>query len=178
MSAGTDAIGPAEAMARIEQLLADAERLVDPQARALARSLAASLIDLVGAALTRVVEVGGPDVAAKLAADDLVGNLFVLCGMHPETAALRARRALERSPKQLASLGVVLEGVDELLGGIRVRVTAERGAVADPAKVRALIESLVMSRAPDVEAIQLELGGKPVTQAGFVSVERLKVIGA
>ena len=167
-----------DSIARIEQLLADAETLPDPQARALARSLAASLVDMVGDALRRAVELGGPELGAKLAGDELVGNLFVLCGMHPDAPAVRARRALENATKELSSVGAILDGVDEVVGGIRVRLRADPAGVGEAGKVRSLVEAIVMTRAPDVESVQIDLAGKPVTQTGFVSVERLKVVGA
>lgn len=165
-----------DSFGRIEQLLADAETLADPQARALARSLAASLVELMGESLRRTIELGGPDLGAKLAGDELVGNLFVLCGMHPDAPAVRAQRALENATKELSSVGVILDGVDDLVGGVRVRLRPDPAGVGDAAKVRALVEAIVLTRAPDVEAVQLELAGKPVTQTGFVSVERLKVV--
>lgn len=165
-----------DAVATIERLLGEAEALPDPQARALVKALAAALVDLVGDSLKRVHELAGDDVARKLADDELVGNLLVLSGMHPDTPLVRAQRALEAATAELGSVGVVFEGVDVTLGGgVRVRVRAERGTPSDESRVRTMVEAVVVSRAPDVESVQLELGGKPIAPAGFVSIDRLRV---
>jgi len=157
----------------IERLLAEAEQLPDPQARRLVRALAAALVELVGDGLRRVGELGGDDLMRRLADDDLVGNLLVLCGMHPDPIVERARRALEVA--DLAALGVTLDGVDEIAGGVRVRVSTRDG-VANLERLRASIEAIVVARAPDVDVVQLELGGKSIAPPGFVGVERLRVL--
>jgi hypothetical protein len=165
-----------DAVATIERLLAEAEALPDPQARALVKALAAALVDLVGDGLRRVTELAGDEVARTLADDELVGNLLVLSGMHPDAPVVRAQRALEAATTELGSVGVAFEGVDATLGGgVRVRVRAERGTPTDDAKVRTMIEAVVIARAPDVESVQVELGGKAVAPPGFVSIDRLRV---
>jgi hypothetical protein len=171
----TDA-GATDAVERIERLLGEAEALPDPQARALVKALAAALVDLVGDGMRRVNEIGGEDVARKLADDELVGNLLVLSGMHPDAPAVRAQRALEAATAELGSVGVVFESVDATLGGgVRVRVRAERGTPSDETRVRTMVEAVVIARAPDVESVQLEIGGKTIAPAGFVSIDRLRV---
>lgn len=163
---------------RIEQLLEEAERLADPQARALARSLAAALIDLVAAGLARVVELGGPALERQLADDELVGNLLVLAGTHPDAPALRARAALEAASRVIASLGVSLVSCMADGGGLVVElVAAERGTRPDETRVRAMVEAIVMSRAPDIEAVRVEIGGITVRSPDFVSLDRLRVHG-
>lgn len=162
---------------RIEQLLEEAERLADPQARALARSLAAALIDLVAAGLARVVELGGPALERQLADDELVGNLLVLAGTHPDAPAIRARAALEAANRVIASLGVSLVSCVADGGGVVVELAAERGTRPDEARVRAMVDAIVMSRAPDVEAVRVEIGGITVRSPDFVSLDRLRVHG-
>lgn len=164
-------------IATIERLLAEAEALPDPRARGLVKALAAALVDLVGEGLRKVDELVERDVARKLADDELVGNLLVLCGQHPDAPSVRAERALAAATAELSSVGVTLESVEATIGGgVRVRVKAERGTPNDGDKVRALVEALVMTRAPDVDAVQLEIGGKPIGPLGFVPVDRLRVV--
>lgn len=162
---------------RIEQLLEEAERLADPQARALAKSLAAALIDLVAAGLARVIALGGPALERQLADDELVGNLLVLAGTHPDEPAIRARAALDAASRVIASLGVSLAGLRADGGGIVVELMADRGTRPDEDRVRAMVEAIVLSRAPDVEAVRVEIGGVAVRQAGFVPLDRLRVHG-
>ncbi len=166
-----------DAIATIERLLAEAEALPDPQARGLVKALAASLIDLVGDGLQRVTDLAGPDISRQLADDELVGNLLVLCGQHPDAPAVRAERALAAATKELSSVGVTFEGVDAMIGGgVRVRVTADRGAASDNDRVRTMVEAIVIARAPDADSVQLEVSGKPVAPQGFVPLDRLRVV--
>jgi hypothetical protein len=129
-----------DAVATIERLLADAEALPDPQARALVKALAAALVDLVGDGLRRVNELAGDELARTLADDALVGNLLVLSGLHPDAPDVRAKRALEAATSELGSVGVTFEGLDVMLGGgLRVRVRAERGTPAEESRVRPMV---------------------------------------
>jgi hypothetical protein len=166
-----------DASAAIERLLAEAEALPDPQARGLVKALAAALVDLVGEGLQRVSDVAGPEISRQLADDELVGNLLVLCGLHPDAPVIRATKALTGATQQLSSIGVTLEGADATIGGgVRVRVTAERGAASDSDRVRAMVEAIVIARAPDVDSVQLEISGKPIAPQGFVPLDRLRVV--
>ena len=160
----------------IERLLAEAEQLPDPRARALAKALAAALVDLVGTGLARTIELGGQPLARAMADDELVGNLLVLCGMHPDPAVVRAERALAAAGAQLGSIGVIVDGVDPIGDGVRVRLSPDRGGAANADRVRAMIESIVVARAPDLDTVAVELAGAPVTAPGFVPIERLRVI--
>lgn len=170
-----------DAAATVERLLADAELLPNPHARALARALAAALVDLVGAGMTRVIDIAGPSVARQLADDELVGSLLVLAGMHPDDVAARAAKALAAATAELASLGVEVDAAHGVVGegdgdGVRVRLSAVRGAVPDAARVQAMVEAIVIGRAPDCEVVVVELAGVRIAERGFVPVERLRVL--
>jgi hypothetical protein len=189
-AAKRDARGDAamtEAAAEIERLLAEAEELPDPRARGLVKALAAAMIELVGDGLRRVGGLGGPALLRAMADDELVGNLLVLCGQHPDPPAVRAARALEAARAELGAAGVELEGVDGVgphaPGGIRVRLGVRggaadagslRGGAAGAERVRALVEAIVVGRAPDVESVEIELGGTALARPGFVPLARLR----
>ena len=127
--------------------------------------LAAALADLVGAALKRVRQLAGESLARDLAG---------AASPDPsEPARERAACALRLATAELEAMGVALDAVEPAVTGIRVRATAQRAAV-DAARVRSLVEAIVLVRAPDVDAIVVELGGKPVTAGNFVSIARLK----
>jgi hypothetical protein len=138
-------------IAAIEGLLAEAETLPDPRARGLAKALAAAMIELCGAGLRKAVEAGGPALARQLADDELVGNLMVLCAMHPDSPAVRAERAL-----QAAGIACRVTAIGD---GVRVELAASAE--------RERVEAIVTSRAPDAEPIAI-VGGD------FVPVERLR----
>ncbi|HEY5923200.1 MAG TPA: hypothetical protein VIV11_16085 [Kofleriaceae bacterium] len=165
-----------DAVAKIERLLIEADQLSDARARVLLKALATALVDLVGEGLQRVHEVGGSELARTLADDEVVGNLLVLCGMHPDPAAVRARRALERASAELREVGVVIEAVTGETTKVRVSVRDE-GEMPDSGRVRAVVEAIVIARAPDIDMIEVELAGQPVESASFVTPPRLKVVG-
>jgi hypothetical protein len=133
-------------MTDIEDILAEAERLPDPHARALVHQLATAMVELVGAGMARVTELA--DVR-RLADDPIVANLLVLCDLHPDPPAVRVARALASLPG--------LDGVDAIDGGVRVRV---RGG-SPPERVRAHVESVVASCAPDADVVVVEIDGVP-----------------
>lgn len=166
--------GPA-AIARVEELLAEAEQLADPRSRELARALAAALVDVVGAVLARVTELGGSDLVTKLAHDELVGALLVLCDMHPDDASARIERGLGAAHAELAATGVAIAAVDVIERGVRVRTTTVVGSRIDAARARSLVEAIAMARAPDIDVLVVELDGKPIGSPGLVPPERLRV---
>jgi hypothetical protein len=135
------------------------------------------MVDLVGAGLARVIELGGPELARELADDELVGNLLVLAGMHPDDAAARATRALTAAAAaaQLGSIGAVVDGIDALAdgAGVRVRLSPARGAAPDATRVRGMVEAIVVGRAPDCETVVVELAGAAVRDASFVPVAQV-----
>lgn len=127
--------------------------------------LAAALADLTNAALKRVRHLAGESLARELARAGAPDQA--------QPAQERAGHGLRLATAELAAMGVTLDGVEPAVTGIRVRATAQRATV-DAARVRSLVEAIVLVRAPDVDAIQVEIGGKPVTAANFVSIARLK----
>jgi hypothetical protein len=141
----------------IEGLLAEAESLPDPRARGLAKALATAMVELCGAGLRKAVEVGGPSLERQLANDALVGNLMVLCAMHPDPPVVRAERAL-----RAAGIACTVTAAGQ---GVRVELEM-------PAE-RAQVEAIVMSRAPDAETIAVVHDGVVLAPEGFVPVERL-----
>ena len=158
-------------MSDVENILAAAEQLPDPQARALVRELATAMIALIDQTITRAVEHGADP--RKLADDGLVGNLMVLCDRHPDPPAVRADKALREATRELASCDVAFDRVEPRGAGLLVRVTVERGAEANPERVRATVDAIVASRAPDVD-VEVAIAGR--TQ-GFVPVDRITTRG-
>ena len=165
-----------DALATIERLLIDADQVADSRARGLVKALATALIELVGEGLLRVNQIGGDDLARKLADDEIVGNLLVLCGVHPDPAAVRARYALEHASAELRSVGVVLDAVDVEASRVRVTVRGQYGELLDAGRVRAVVEAIVIARAPDIDVIELVVGEEAGT-AGGISTAPLKVVG-
>jgi hypothetical protein len=164
------------AIARVEELLAEAEQLADPRARELARALAAALVDVVGAGLARVTELAGEQLAATLAHDELVGALLVLCDMHPDAPAVRIERGLAGAHADLAATGVALAAVETIDRGVRVRTTTVAGTAIHAAQARSLVETIAIARAPDIDTLVVELDGKAIMANDLVPADRLRVV--
>src|SRR5512135_3598684 len=98
-----------ELVSAVERQLEQIELLGDPVAREIATSAIQALLELYGAGLGRIVEeVAVRDdgqLAAALAADDLVAHLLLLHGLHPVPLEQRVRGGLAEVRPYLESHG-------------------------------------------------------------------------
>ncbi|HZQ58103.1 MAG TPA: hypothetical protein VFA84_08710 [Acidimicrobiales bacterium] len=158
---------------RIEQLLDDIHAAVSAPAWAGVEELVRVLTDLYGAGLARTIELlAGEDRAAveRLAADDLVGSLLLLHGLHPDSLPARVRRAVDAVAPAVRSRGgeVELEEVDEERATARVSLRAGQGVGAAAEQIAAMLSAAV----PDVSfavttealAVPVHFGRKPVAR--------------
>jgi hypothetical protein len=146
-----------------------------------------ALVGLYGEALARITDrlTAAPAQAAaltELAADDLVGHLLLVHGLHPDPPEVRARRAL----RDLQADGTVsaAEVLDLTPGSARLRVrpaapaaacgsgcgtgtgsgggTAPGGAAADP---EGAVRDALAARAPEIEHVEIEVEAAPEAAA-------------
>ena len=105
---------------RIQALLA-ACAVDTPAAQARAEQLVREVVDLYGAALTRVMAVvDDPVLADRLAADDLIGSLLLVHGLHPHDVTERVSRALDAVRPYLGSHGGDVRLLDVSNGVVRL----------------------------------------------------------
>jgi hypothetical protein len=129
----------------------------------------ATLAELYGEALARVVEiVAEPAVLAALTADELVGHLLLLHGLHPEPVADRVARAAAEAS---AELGGAVEVVSVSDGVARLRVAAPGCPSSAPATLDA-ISNVVVAAAPELIAVQPE-PVRPPRPAALIPAESL-----
>jgi hypothetical protein len=148
--------------AHLESLLERLERLTDPEARELARTLVAELLRVQGEALARLVELaraapGGPDLLAAWAGDAQAAGLLLLHGLHPDAPAVRVARAIEGAKEVASFVGVAVrpvrlgrECVLELTAGADVPSSAL-------AELEGQIESAIVAAAPEVASVRFEV---------------------
>ncbi|MQY10137.1 hypothetical protein SRB5_02430 [Streptomyces sp. RB5] len=136
-----------------------------PQVGGQAEELIRLLMRLYGAGLARVTALLAPEDVARLAADDLVGSLFILHDLHPRPTAARVEEALRSAGARLGA-GLVLLGVD---GGVaRVRVDAAVGSCPSAgASVRRVVEQAVAAAAPEVTEVRVE---QPVREPQLLQI--------
>jgi Fe-S cluster biogenesis protein NfuA len=153
---------------RVDELIQRLEAGADPSVRAATQELVATLMELHGAGLDRMLAMvrQSPDAAGlvqRMAADDLVQNLLLLHGLHPVDVETRVLEALEKTRPYLRSHGgnVELVGVDAD-GTVRLRMQGScHGCASSAVTLKLAIEKAVLEAAPDVTGIAVETEERP-----------------
>lgn len=148
--------------ARIEDLVQRVDSIADPAVRANVLALLQSLMDLHSQGLGRIATIlseegeTGQRVFENLAADDLVGGLLLLYGLHPDSVEARVGKAVEKAQQHLHASGTVeLIGFDD--GVVRLRLQVSEGGCATTREtVQKEIEDYIYSAAPEVQSVQIE----------------------
>ena len=115
-----------------------------------------------------IVRVGGDEAA--LAADDLVGGVLAMHGIHPEDTETRVRRAVEKLRRFFDSRGASIELLESGPDFARVHFTGRKPG-AGPA-ARKAIEDAVYALAPELSRLDIE-GVEDPPAAGFVPLDSL-----
>lgn len=150
-----------ELPARIEGLL---DQLAgDPAVAQCAEELVAAVVELYGEGLSRTVATlagtsEGAHALRRLADDELVASLLLLHGLHPDDAATRIERALDRVRPYLGSHagGIDYLGVDEAgVAHLRLGGSCD-GCAGSAATVHDAVERAVLAAAPEVVSVHVE----------------------
>ncbi|HKU26592.1 MAG TPA: NifU family protein [Candidatus Sulfotelmatobacter sp.] len=165
-----------EQMAKIEQLLQHVNTLGDEGARSSVVELMQTLMDLHGAALSRIVERlsdsgdAGRNALKKIGEDPLVCGLLVVYGIHPLSLQERVMLAIDKVKPQLQKLGTTVEltGMDENV--IRLMLRGARLDAHSSISLRARIEQAVREAAPEV--VEVTIDGIP--DSGFVPLTMIQ----
>jgi Fe-S cluster biogenesis protein NfuA len=147
------------AIDEIERLIARLDQLQDAEARATALALVQSLMDVHAEAFDRVLDLcGSRSIVEKLAADDLVGSLLLLYGLHPEPVENRVESALERVRPYIHSHGgsVALLRVDS--GVVHLRLDGTCGdCPSSSVTLKTAVEDAIFEAAPEVREIVADM---------------------
>jgi len=157
------AIDVAALPGRIEALLDELTGLGDRAIGDRAEELVAAVVALHGAALERLLagllaEPAGADLVRRLAEDELVSNLLILHGLHPDDVDSRVQAALDRVRPYLGSHagGVEFLGVDEHgVAQLQLKGSCD-GCAGSAATVENAIERAVLEAAPEVIGVHVE----------------------
>ncbi len=172
----------ADRFARIEAQVDALGRLENPEARAIARDLAQTLLDFHARGLARLMErvdrlTDGPQMlSVACAEDDLIGGLLLLHGLHPLDVATRLRRAIEaiRPSVQAEGGDVDLLGVAGTVARVRMREGGGGLRGWGPSAARAMIEAALLSASPEITEVEfVEVPARPSTSQGWVSATAL-----
>ena len=168
----------AQRIQQVEQLVQRIEASSDANARAAAREMVRTLLDLHGAGLARVLELlgeageSGRSVLEACAQDELVRSLLMLHELHPESVETRVRQALVSVRPYLESHGGGVTLLDVSAGTVRLRLDGScDGCPSSAATLQHTIEQAILQAAPEVDAIEVEGDSAPSAPSHLVQLE-------
>jgi Fe-S cluster biogenesis protein NfuA len=139
----------------IEKLIAKLDALQDAEARTTALALVQALMDMHADAFDRVLELcESRSMVETLAADELVGSLLLLYGLHPEPVENRVESALERVRPYIHSHGgrVALLRVDGGVVHLRLDGTCQ-DCPSSSVTLKTAVEEAIFEAAPEVREV-------------------------
>jgi Fe-S cluster biogenesis protein NfuA len=147
----------------LDELLDRVEQIPGP-AGELALEAVSALAEVYGEALARALALAEP---SAFVADELLGHLLVLHGIHPDPVERRVVRALEEMAPAVRERGgeVELAGLDD--GVARVRLTVSGCGAAG---VEEEVRTAVLAVAPELDEVRRET---PPRDAAFVPLDSL-----
>jgi len=168
---------PSDRAERIETLLQQIAELPDPRVRAQMEELIQSLLDLFGDGFARMLELSeqsaaGAELLRAFAADELIGSLLLLYGLHPDDLETRIARAVEGVRGYVEKHGgsVALLGVTQ--GVAQVRLSSSGGCSgcgSSTESLESLVEQAIYAAAPDLEGLHIE---DPAAQPQLITLTR------
>jgi hypothetical protein len=166
--------------ARIEELLDEVEAVAGPNAWPRVESLVTALVDLYGAGFARMLELSRAEARdssaldARIAADEIVGSLLLLHGLHPVGVQERVEKALAQVGTEAGRGGVELVKVEE--GVVHLRVDPMAADDAARRSFAHVAARAIHDEVPDVMRVDVE--GLPTPPApDLVGLDRLRAGG-
>jgi Fe-S cluster biogenesis protein NfuA len=147
---------------RIERLLDELDACADPKPRAIAEELIRQVTDLYGAGLARMLQLAGDlssTLVEQLSADELIGSLLVMHGLHSESLETRVERALEAvRPILGAHKGdVELVDIDVAANAVKLRLLGScDGCPSSTITLQMAVERAILEAAPEIAIIDVE----------------------
>lgn len=150
---------------RIESLLQQVRSMASPPAWQRVDELIRLILVLYGSGLSRVIEITaaqgqtGAALLDQLAADEVVGSLLILHGLHPDDFAARVRKALVNVRPYLGSHGgdVELVQADEATGVVRLRMGGScQTCPSSTLTVKLAVETAIKEVAPELTRVEVE----------------------
>jgi len=151
--------------ARVEELLQSFDGPLPPaRARAQAEALVASVVQLYGEGLERVLQIleqhagdRADDIVERLCCDELLSGLLAIHGLHPIATADRAQTALAKVRPYIESHQGHVE-ITAIEGAtVRVRMSGScHGCPSSAATLKMAIEKAILDACPEVESVEAE----------------------
>lgn len=147
---------------RIETLLHQLQATDDPAVQAGAEELVQVLMELHGTGLERMLdciwetgEAGERIIHDVLPADDLIGSLLILHGLHPMSLEVRVQQALEKVRPYLQSHGGDVDVLEIRDGVVRLRLEGScKSCQASTMTLQYAVEDAIYEAAPEVTGVE------------------------
>ncbi|MGP3987276.1 NifU family protein [Streptomyces sp. 3N207] len=138
-------------LARLDELLERVEGMAGPTADA-ALEAVRGLTEIYGEALARVRDLAGPELAARLTEDQLVGHLLVLHELHPDPVEHRVAAAVDRIAEVLRKRGATLElvGIEGSVASVRLTT---KGCGGSASGIEEAVREAVLAAAPELSGV-------------------------
>src|SRR5271163_136822 len=125
-----------------------------------AQQLVREVAGLYGAGLERIIQLGEPAMAERLATDDLVASLLLVHGLHPHDVHRRVSDALDRVRPYLGSHGGDVDLIEVTQGpeGAGVLLAFRGSCKSCPSSAVTLelaVEDAVRAAAPEISSIEV-----------------------
>jgi Fe-S cluster biogenesis protein NfuA len=164
---------------RIELLLGELQSSLDQRAWESVQEAVGLVTDLYGAGLERVLELVADDDVERLVADDLVGSLLILHGLHPLDLEARVVAALDSVRPYLGSHGGDVEvlGIDEDEGVLHLRMLGScDGCPSSAVTLQQAVKQAIEEAAPEIVHINVvDESAPPITPPTPIALTRKPV---
>jgi len=162
----------------VEGLISAVGALEDESARQAAVDAIQALLELHGDGFERIIRLtrntgpAGESLVHDFARDDLVANLLLLHGVHPQSLEERVKDALDKVAPYLASHGGSVDLLDVTEGVVKLKLQGScHGCPSSAMTLKYAIEEGILDTAPDVVAIEVDGAvDQPAEPAGFVAL--------
>jgi Fe-S cluster biogenesis protein NfuA len=147
---------------RIERLLEELRVTGGPRWYGQVEELLGLVTDLYGGALVRILELSrheAPSLIDAMAADEVIGSLLLVHGLHPESLEARVAGALDRVRPLLAAHrgDVQLVAVDEEAGAVLLRLLGTcDGCPSSSITLKEAVEQAIVAAAPEIVRIDVD----------------------
>jgi Fe-S cluster biogenesis protein NfuA/nitrite reductase/ring-hydroxylating ferredoxin subunit len=167
-----------ELVGRVQELTAQVEAFADPEARACAEELAASIVQLYGEGLERIFAALDEATRMALAEDGVVASLMLIHGLYPVSLETRVQAALDSVRPYMDSHGgnVELLGIEDGIARLRLEGSCS-GCGASQATMELAIERALEETAPDLLGLDVEgvvppkRAPEPTTEVQWVTLD-------
>ena len=158
-----DPVASAELIERVQSLSAEVDRLADPHAREVAGDLLASVLQLYGEGLERILGIvedagkAGAPIRDALSEDGVVASLLLIHDLYPVDLETRVREALDTVRPYMESHGgnVELLGLADGVARLRLEGSCD-GCPASSSTLELAIKHALDDAAPDLSGLEVE----------------------